>query len=81
MEQQLRTLKMPHARTAAPELLAMAKSQRWEPVEVLRALLTEELAGKSKSVIVARRKAAKSPSGKTFKHWDQSLSTIAVATQ
>lgn len=81
VEQQLRTLKMPHARTAAPELLATAKSQRWEPVEVLRALLTEELAGRHKSVIAARRKAARFPSGKTFEHWDPSLSTIPVATQ
>lgn len=81
VEQQLRALKMPHARAVAAELLATAKSQRWEPVEVLRALLAEELAGRSKSVIAARRKAARFPSGKTFDTWDPQLSTVPVATQ
>lgn len=81
IEQQLRALKMPHARVAAPELLATAKSQRWEPVEVLRALLEEEMAGRSRSVTATRRKAAGFPSGKTFDTWDPALSTIPVATQ
>lgn len=42
----LRTLRLPHMRTAAPELLATAKAQRWEPAEAMRALLAEELAGR-----------------------------------
>jgi hypothetical protein len=28
----LRRLRMPHTRAAAPEVLATARSQRWEPV-------------------------------------------------
>ena len=34
----LRTLRLPHMRAAAPELLATAKAQRWEPAEAMRAL-------------------------------------------
>ena len=45
----LRTLRLPHMRAAAPELLATAKAQRWEPAEAMRALLTEELAGRQAS--------------------------------
>ncbi|WP_431710131.1 IS21-like element helper ATPase IstB [Glutamicibacter uratoxydans] len=81
LEAQFRALRMPHARLAAPELLATAKSQRWEPAEVLRALLQEETTGRSRSVIASRRKAAGFPTGKTFDTWDPTLSTIPVATQ
>ena len=49
-----------------PEVLATAKAQRWDPAEALRALLTEELAGRQRSSIGARRKAAGFPTGKTF---------------
>ena len=57
----LRTLRLPHMRAAAPELLATAKAQRWEPAEAMRALLTEELAGRRASSVRARRKAAGFP--------------------
>ncbi|TGD08440.1 ATP-binding protein, partial [Brevibacterium sp. S111] len=36
VEALMRRLKMPYARSLAPELLATAKAQRWEPVEVVR---------------------------------------------
>ncbi len=29
----LRTLRLPHMRAAAPDLLATAKAQRWDPAE------------------------------------------------
>ena len=54
----LRTLRLPHMRNAAPDLLATAKAQRWEPAEAMRALLTEELTGRQASSIRSRRKAA-----------------------
>ena len=38
-------MRLPHIRRAAPEVLATAKAQRWDPAEVLRVLLTEEVAG------------------------------------
>jgi hypothetical protein len=34
-----------------PEVLAAAKAQRWEPAEVLRSLLGEELAGRERSAL------------------------------
>lgn len=35
----LRRLRMPHVRRDAPDVVATAKAQRWEPIEVLRTLL------------------------------------------
>jgi hypothetical protein len=43
LEELLRRLLLPHIRRHAPQ--ATAKAQRWEPAEVLRALLGEEAAG------------------------------------
>jgi len=77
----LRALRLPHMRNAAPELLATAKAQRWEPAEAMRALLTEELSGRQASSIRARRKAAGFPTGKTFDVWDETLSSIPAPTQ
>ena len=77
----LRALRLPHMRNSAPELLATAKAQRWEPAEAMRALLTEELAGRQRSSIRARRKAAAFPTGKTFDAWDETVSSIPPPTQ
>ena len=77
----LRTLRLPLMRTAAPDLLATAKAQRWEPAEAMRALLAEELAGRQASSVRARRKAAGFPTGKTFDVWDETLSSIPPPTQ
>jgi DNA replication protein DnaC len=77
----LRTLRLPHMRRNAPDLLATAKAQRWEPAEAIRALLAEELAGRQRSSIAARRKAAGFPTGKTFDAWEPKLSSIAEPTQ
>jgi hypothetical protein len=41
VEQLMRQLKMPYVRALAPELIATAKAQRWDPVEVIKALLRE----------------------------------------
>ncbi len=70
----LRALRLPHMRRAAPELLSTAKAQPWEPAEALRALLTEELTGRQRSSMRARRKAAAFPTGKTFDAWDETIS-------
>jgi DNA replication protein DnaC len=77
----LRVLRLPHMRRHAPELLATAKAQRWEPAEAIRALLAEELEGRQRSSIAARRKAAAFPTGKTFEFWDDTLSSIPAPTQ
>ena len=49
VEQLLRRMRLPHIRRVAPEVIATARSQRWEPVEVLRVLLSEEVAGRERS--------------------------------
>lgn len=77
----LRGLRLPHMRRTAPDLLATAKAQRWEPAEAVRALLAEELAGRQRSSIASRRKAAGFPTGKTFEAWDETISSIPGPTQ
>lgn len=81
LEQALRTLRMPHARARAAEILATAKAQMWEPAEVLRAVLDEEITGRSHARLAANRKAAGFPTGKTFESWDADLSSIPRPTQ
>jgi len=77
----LRALRLPHMRRHAPDVLATAKAQRWEPAEAVRALLAEELAGRQASSINTRRAAAGFPTGKTFDTWDQQVSSIPAPTQ
>ena len=77
----LRQLRLPHMRNTAPDLLATAKAQRWDPAEAVRALLSEELTGRQRSSIGARRKAAAFPTGKTFDGWDETVSSIPGPTQ
>lgn len=77
----LRTLRLPHMRRHAPDVLTTAKAQRWEPAEAVRALLTEELAGRNASSINTRRAAAGFPTGKTFDTWDETVSSIPAPTQ
>ena len=78
---QLRTLRLPYMRKAAPELLKTARSQRWDPAEALAALLREEIEGRSRSSRALRPKAANLPAGKTFQTWDEDLSSIPLPTQ
>jgi DNA replication protein DnaC len=80
LEALLRRLRLPHIRKLAPEVLATARAQRWEPAEVLRALFSEELAGRERSALSTRRKAAAFPTGKTFAAWDDKLSSIRKPT-
>lgn len=77
----LKELRLPHMRRHAPDLLATAKAQRWEPAEAMRALLAEELSGRQRSSINSRRKAAGFPTGKTFDAWDDGISSIPAPTQ
>jgi DNA replication protein DnaC len=77
----LRRLRLPYVRRAAPEVLATATAQRWEPAEVLRVLLAEEAAGRDQATIQMRRRASGLPAGKTFDAWDESASPIPKATQ
>lgn len=77
----LKRMRMPYLRAAAPEVLATARSQRWDPTEVLRVLLTEEVRGRDEATRTARRKAAGLPAGKTFDSWREHDSSIPAPTQ
>jgi DNA replication protein DnaC len=77
----LRRMRMPYLRAAAPEVLATAKAQRWDPAEVLRVLMVEEIRGRDEATRRARRKAASLPAGKTFDSWRENDSSIPPATQ
>ena len=81
LEQLLRRLRLPYIRRAAPEVVATARAQRWEPAEVLRVLLAEEAAGRDRATITARRHASGLPAGKTFEAWAEQASPIPLATQ
>jgi DNA replication protein DnaC len=81
LETLLRRLRLPHIRTHAPQVLATARAQRWEPVEVLRALFGEEAAGRERSALATRRAAAAFPTGKTFDAWQPAASSIPAPTQ
>jgi DNA replication protein DnaC len=81
LEALLRQLRLPHARAIAADVLATARAQRWDPTEVIKALLTEETAGRARSMLASRRKAAGFPTGKTFQVWDPNASSIPLPTQ
>jgi hypothetical protein len=46
-------------------------AQRWDPAEVLRVLISEEIKGRDADTKRMRRKAAGLPAGKTFDSWRQ----------
>ena len=81
LEALLRRLRLPHIRRLAPEVIATAKAQRWEPAEVLRALFGAEAAGRDRSALATRRAAAAFPTGKTFDAWKPQASSIPAPTQ
>nr|WP_240918732.1 IS21-like element helper ATPase IstB [Rhodococcus sp. 14C212] len=74
-------MRLPYLRAAAPEVLATAKAQRWDPTEVLKVLLTEEIRGRDEATRAMRRKAAGLPAGKTFSSWREEDSSIPAPTQ
>jgi DNA replication protein DnaC len=81
LDRLLRRLRLPYVRKAAPEVIAAATVQRWEPAEVLRVLLTEEAAGRDQATTRARRRSSGLPAGKTFDAWEAERSVIPPATQ
>ncbi len=77
----MRRMRLPYLRKAAPDVLATARAQRWEPAEVLRVLLAEEVTGRDAATRRMRRKTAGFPSGKTFSSWRNEESSIPGPTQ
>ena len=76
----LRRLKLAAMRQLAPELLVTAKTQRWSPEEVLRALVEAEIAARDASNERARLKAAAFPVLKTVQEFDLAASSIPAPT-
>jgi len=77
----LRRMRLPYVRAAAPDVLATARAQRWDPAEVLRVLLVEEIKGRDAATRRMRRRTAALPTGKTFESWKPDVSSIPPATQ
>jgi DNA replication protein DnaC len=77
----LKRMRLPYLRNAAPEVLATARAQRWDPAEVLRVLISEEIRGRDDATRRMRRKAAGLPAGKTFDSWREADSSIPPGTQ
>nr|WP_269432056.1 IS21-like element helper ATPase IstB [Saccharothrix sp. ST-888] len=76
-----RRLKLPHIRRAMAEIVPTAKAQRWDPAEIVRALLAEEAVGRDAANLRTRRARAAFPTGKTFHIWNEEASSIPVPTQ
>lgn len=76
-----RRLRLRYIREQAPDVLATAKAQRWDPAEVLRVLLVAEAEGRDRATIENKRKKAKFPAGKTFDGWDPARSSIPDPVQ
>lgn len=81
LERLLRRMRLPYLRRAAPEVLATARAQRWDPAEVLRVLIAEEVKGRDIATKTLRRKQAGFPTGKTFDSWRGDDSSIPLPTQ
>lgn len=81
LDRLLRRMRLPYLRKAAPDVLATARAQRWDPAEVLRVLLAEEVTGRDGATRRMRRKTANFPSGKTFSTWAPEQSSIPEPTQ
>ena len=81
LDKLLRRMRLPYLRKAAPDVLATARAQRWDPAEVLRVLLAEEVTGRDAATRRTRRKSANFPTGKTFASWRPEDSSIPEATQ
>src|SRR5260370_20295479 len=77
----MRRMRLPYMRHAAASVLATARAQRWDPAEVLRVLLAEEVTGRDAATRRTRRKTANFPAGKTFATWRPGQSSIPEPTQ
>jgi DNA replication protein DnaC len=77
----LKRMRLPYLRSIAPDVLATARAQRWDPAEVVRVLLEEEIRGRDEATRRMRRKAAGLPAGKTFASWRETDSSIPPPTQ
>jgi len=80
LETALRRLRLSAIRKLAPELLVVAKTQRWSPEDFLRTLVEAEIAARDESNARGRLKAAAFPVRKTLEQFDVSASSVPKAT-
>jgi DNA replication protein DnaC len=80
LEHGLRRLKLASMRRVAPELLVTAKTQRWAPEELLRALVEVEITARDASNTRLRSKQACFPTVKTVEQFDLAASSIGAPT-
>jgi len=76
----LKRLKLAAMRSLAPELLVVAKTQRWRPEEFLRTLVEAEIAARDASNARNRLRAAAFPVTKTLDEFDLTASPVAKAS-
>jgi len=80
LEAGLRRLRLGAMRRLSPELLMVAKTQRWKPEEFLRTLVEAEIASRDASNARARMAAAAFPVTKTLDEFDVDASSVLRAT-
>ncbi len=80
LEHALRRLKLASIRRVAPEMLATAKTQRWAPEELLRALVEVEITARDASNARLRGKQACFPTVKTIAEFDLAASSTPAQT-
>ena len=76
----LRRLKLAAMRRLAPELLVTARTQRWNPEELLRTLVEAEITARDESNARTRMRNAAFPVTKTLDQFDVAASSIPKAT-
>ena len=77
LETLLRRMRLPYLRAAAPDVLATANAQRWDPAEVLRVLVDEEVIGRdARHPPDATQKPRRSPPAKRSRTWRPDESSI-----
>jgi DNA replication protein DnaC len=80
LEAGLRRLRLGAMRRLCPELLVLAKTQRWKPEEFLRTLLEAEIASRDASNARSRMAQAAFPVTKTLDEFDVAASSVKPAT-
>src|SRR6266487_381160 len=76
----LKRLKLATIRAQAPEVLQVARTQRWAPEELLRTLVEAELAARDRANRVARLKLAGFPVAKALDDFDVAASSVPRPT-
>jgi DNA replication protein DnaC len=80
LEAGLRRLRLGSMRRLCPELLVLAKTQRWKPEEFLRTLIEAEIASRDASNARTRLQQAAFPVTKTLDEFDVAASSVEGAT-